>query len=158
MSAADERDSAEEAFNEATMHDAAELVDVELDDVAARALAAIILERTADAIRDGGNEAGAAVTGLADDTGLVLDVCAAILQATSWIAGTGGVTDEALFAASLALTPDDDDDASELAEISMYAAKCPQCGALRPAEPHLDWCQYDGPEPGDDDDDGDDVG
>lgn len=124
-------------------------IDVELDDVASRALAAIILERTADAIRDGGAEAGAAVTGLADDTGLVLDVCAAILQATSWIAGTGGVTDEALFAASLALTPDEVDDSADLLAIASYPAKCPQCGALRPGEVHLDWCTYDGPEPGD---------
>ena len=24
---------------------------------------------------------------------------------------------------------------------------CPICGADRPAEHHLDWCDYDGPEP-----------
>lgn len=23
---------------------------------------------------------------------------------------------------------------------------CPTCGADRPAEPHLDWCDYDGPD------------
>lgn len=34
---------------------------------------------------------------------------------------------------------------------------CPECGAERPSEIHLDWCTYDGPDfadyPGDDDDD-----
>lgn len=141
------------ADNIAADDNATSAADVDLDDVASRALAAIILERTADAMRNGGENAGDALTGLVDDTGLVIDVCAAILQATSWIAGTGEVTDEALFAASLALTPDDADEESELAELATYPAKCPQCGALRPAEMHLEWCQYDGPEPGDADDD-----
>lgn len=27
---------------------------------------------------------------------------------------------------------------------------CPTCGVERPDEPHLDWCDYDGPEPDDD--------
>lgn len=27
---------------------------------------------------------------------------------------------------------------------------CPICQADRPAEPHLDWCTYDGPEPDED--------
>jgi hypothetical protein len=29
--------------------------------------------------------------------------------------------------------------------------KCPVCGAERPEEMHLDWCDYDGPEPEEDD-------
>jgi hypothetical protein len=28
--------------------------------------------------------------------------------------------------------------------------ECPKCGADRPTEPHLDWCDYDGPEPEED--------
>jgi hypothetical protein len=27
--------------------------------------------------------------------------------------------------------------------------KCPKCGVNRPEEMHLDWCDYDGPEPDD---------
>lgn len=80
--------------------------DIELDDIASRALTSIILERTADAINDGGNRAAAAVTQLATDTGLVLDVCAAILMATSWLAGTGGIEAAAVFAAAIAFEPD----------------------------------------------------
>lgn len=30
---------------------------------------------------------------------------------------------------------------------------CPRCGADRPDEVHLDWCDYDGPEPTDAEDD-----
>lgn len=28
---------------------------------------------------------------------------------------------------------------------------CPVCGVERPEEHHLDWCDYDGPEPEEDD-------
>lgn len=28
--------------------------------------------------------------------------------------------------------------------------ECPICGVTRPDEPHLDWCDYDGPEPEED--------
>lgn len=31
---------------------------------------------------------------------------------------------------------------------------CPICGVDRPAEMHLDWCTYDGPEPDEDDEGG----
>ena len=85
------------------------MADTELDDVAARALASIILERTADTLRDGGMHAAVAITGLAEDTGLVLDVCAAILQATSWLAGTGQLSDVTVYSASVAMQPDDTD-------------------------------------------------
>jgi len=30
---------------------------------------------------------------------------------------------------------------------------CPRCGVDRPDEPHLEWCDYDGDEEADDDDD-----
>lgn len=29
---------------------------------------------------------------------------------------------------------------------------CPVCGAERPRDPHLDWCNYEGPEDDEDDD------
>ena len=81
----------------------------ELDDVAARALTSIILERTADAVNEGGTGAEAALRALADETGMVLDVCAGILQATSWLAGTGGIEPSAIFAASVAFQPENDE-------------------------------------------------
>jgi hypothetical protein len=34
----------------------------------------------------------------------------------------------------------------------MEAMICPICKAKRPEEVHADWCTYDGPEPGDEDD------
>lgn len=82
--------------------------DLELDDLAARALASILLERTADTIKDEGSSAALGLVQLADDTGLSLDVCAAVLMATSWLAGAGGLTADEVFAASLAMEPDDD--------------------------------------------------
>lgn len=82
--------------------------DMELDDLAARALASILLERTADTIKDEGKSAALGLVQLADDTGLSLDVCAAVLMATSWLAGAGGLTADEVFAASLAMEPDDD--------------------------------------------------
>ena len=84
--------------------------ELELDDVAARALASIILERTADAVNEGGAASADALLGLRDDTGLALDVCAAVLMATSWLAGTGGIEAAAVHAASLALDPSGDDE------------------------------------------------
>lgn len=82
---------------------------LELDDVASRALASIILERTADTLLDGGNHAAAALEALAENTGLSLDVSAAILVATAWLAGAGGIEPEAVYAAALAHQPDDDE-------------------------------------------------
>lgn len=78
----------------------------EFDEVAARALATIILERTADAINEDGNNAAAALSQLADETGLTLDVVAGIMFATSAIAGIGAVDPVAVNAAALALEPD----------------------------------------------------
>lgn len=123
----------------------AAMADVELDDVVSRALAAIILERTADAIRDEGANAGAALTGLVDDTGLVIDVCAAILQATSWLAGTGGVTAEAVFAASIALDPTDEgddqgDDAAAVHSALPIIEHVTQCACGQPSDVHAAWC------------------
>lgn len=83
---------------------------VELDDVASRALASIILERTSDAMTDDNEKAGTALLALEKDTGLPLDVCAAILYVTSWFAGLGGIEAEAIFAASLTLKPDETDE------------------------------------------------
>jgi len=74
-----------------------------LDDVAARALASIILERTADALHDQGAKAAEALFNLHTDTGLVLDVCAAVLFATTGIAGPAGGTAETIYAMSLAM-------------------------------------------------------
>lgn len=82
--------------------------DLELDDLAARALASILLERTADTIKDEGSSAALGLVQLADDTSLSLEVCAAVLMATSWLAGAGGLTADEVFAASLAMEPDDD--------------------------------------------------
>lgn len=82
---------------------------VELDDVAARAFASIVLERTADTLLDGGSNAAAALAALQSDSGMVWEVCAGILQATSWLAGTGELDPAAIFAAALALKPDDDE-------------------------------------------------
>lgn len=82
---------------------------IELDDLAARALASIILQSTADATKDEGAGAAEALTALETDTGLALDVCAGILYAATWIAGAGGVEPLALFAAATALEPDDDE-------------------------------------------------
>lgn len=82
----------------------------ELDDIASRALASIILEHTADAIANNSEQAAAALLALEKDSGLPLDVCAAILTVTSWFVGTIGVAPEAIFAAALSLKPDDGDD------------------------------------------------
>lgn len=81
----------------------------ELDDVAARALASIILERTADALGEGADAAAAALVALERDAGLPLDVCAAILYVTSWFAGTATIEAQAVYAASLSMQPDDDE-------------------------------------------------
>lgn len=88
----------------------------DLDDAAARALSAMILDATSTAILDRGDHAARALTELTDDSGLVMDVCAAILQATSWLAGAGGLTAEAIYAASLAMQPEDDEVPTEPAE------------------------------------------
>jgi len=74
-----------------------------LDDVAARALASIILERTADALHESGANAADALFNLHTDTGLVLDVCAAILFATTGIAGPAHVPADQVYAMSLAM-------------------------------------------------------
>lgn len=81
----------------------------ELDDTASRALAAIVLEHTAEAMTDGGSKAGAALVALHEASALPLDVCAAILMVTSWFVGTIGIEPEAIFAAALALQPADPD-------------------------------------------------
>lgn len=79
----------------------------ELDDVAARALAAIVLEHTADMVNRMGDNAAEVIVKLEGDTGLSLDVCAAILMATSWLAGAGELTGEAVYAGSLGIDPSD---------------------------------------------------
>ena len=86
-----------------------DLTGLTLDDTAARALASIFLERTADAIVDGGAKATDAIFNLHRDTGLVLDVCAAVLMTTSMLAGINDVSAEEVFAASLQLVPDEAD-------------------------------------------------
>lgn len=80
-----------------------------LDDVASRALAAIILEQTAIAINDGGSSAAKALGDLEGNTGLSLDVCAGILYAVTSLTALGGLDSEAVFAASLTYEPDDDE-------------------------------------------------
>ncbi len=97
--------------------------DIELDDAASRALASIILERTADAVRDEGENAADALMALETDTGLSLDVCAGILQASSWLAGTGQIDPASIFAASLALQPEDQEVEDTAAD---YVAAIPQ--------------------------------
>lgn len=81
----------------------------DLDDVAARALASVILEHTADLLAATADVEDNMLDRLAADTGLVLDVCAGILIVTSWLAGAGGLTAEEVFAASIAFLPDDDE-------------------------------------------------
>lgn len=82
----------------------------ELDDVAARALTSIILERTADTVNDQGAKSAEALVLFHGESGLALDVCAAILMATSWLAGAGGIEAGAVFAAAVMYDPSDDDD------------------------------------------------
>lgn len=82
--------------------------ETELDDVASRALAAMFLEATAVMVESGGTNSAEQLTKLSEDTGIVLDVTAAILMATAWLAGAGELTGEAIYAAALALTPDDE--------------------------------------------------
>jgi hypothetical protein len=77
----------------------------DLNPVAVEALASIILSRCADALSDHEDLMVNAISGLADDTGLVLDVCAAVLLACSTIMGAGAVTAVEVAAASLALDP-----------------------------------------------------
>lgn len=86
----------------------------EFDEVAARALAAIILERTAAVVEADNDVAAVELQGLSDDTMLALDVCAAILFATSALAGIGSVPAVAIFAAAQALEPDDVDTDTEV--------------------------------------------
>ncbi len=81
----------------------------EIDDVASRALASIILERTADAVYDGGKNAADALTAMTEDTGLPLEIAAGLLYVTSFLVGAGNIAPEDVYAASLALKPDDDD-------------------------------------------------
>lgn len=78
-----------------------------IDDVASRALAAILLENVADAINDGGNQAAKALKDLAADTGLSLDVAAGILYAMTSLTAAGGLESEAVFALSLTYSPED---------------------------------------------------
>lgn len=82
---------------------------VELDDIAARALATILLEHTADTLVDDGANAADVLERLESVTGLNLDVCAAILMATSWLAGTGELDSQTVFAGAMALDPTEDD-------------------------------------------------
>jgi hypothetical protein len=77
----------------------------ELDPTAAEALASIILERVADALSDDPTLMQSAITELAAETALALDVCAGVLLACSTIMGLGEVTAEAVFVASVALDP-----------------------------------------------------
>ncbi len=81
----------------------------ELDDLASRSLAVIFREATADATDNGGNNAAAALVQLADETGLTLDVCAAVLTTTSALCALGQIEPREVYAASLALDPDDDE-------------------------------------------------
>lgn len=107
---------------------------LELDDVAARALASIILEHTA-AMLDGTPDAIMhAVEGLADDAAVVLDVAAAILIATSWIVGAGEVAPEAIFAASIGMQPDDPTDPADQPPVGAEGAVTGSVG-YRTAEP-----------------------
>jgi hypothetical protein len=82
----------------------------DLDDVAARALAAILLDATANILAGIDGNDGAGILDLEAATGLSLDVCAGILMATSWLAGTGGLAAEIVHAGGLALDPSNDDD------------------------------------------------
>lgn len=83
--------------------------DLAIDDVASRAFASMLLERTADAIVNDGAGAADALTALAEDSGLMLEICAGLLYVTSFLTGAGDVPPEDVYAASLALQPDDDE-------------------------------------------------
>lgn len=83
--------------------------DLAIDDVASRAFASMLLERTADAIANNGDKAADALMALAEDSGLMLEICAGLLYVTSFLAGAGDVPPEDVYAASLALQPDDDE-------------------------------------------------
>lgn len=83
--------------------------DVTVDDIAARALASMILTHTADAIADGGERAAEALQVFANDSGLLLEVAAAVLQACLTIAVMGDVQAEAIFGAALATEPDEEE-------------------------------------------------
>lgn len=75
----------------------------ELDAVAAAALASIILARTADALSTNPELTAQAITELAADTGLALDVCAGVLMATSTLTGMGELPAELVAAAGMQL-------------------------------------------------------
>lgn len=81
----------------------------DLDDIAARALATIILEHTAVLKHAEGNGSAEVLEQLEAATGLTLDVSAAILMATAALAGIGELTGEAINAAAMALDPSKDE-------------------------------------------------
>lgn len=77
----------------------------ELDPIASAALASIILERTADALSDQPELMAAAITNMADETALSLDVCAGVLLACATLIGAGQIPAEAVAAAAMQLDP-----------------------------------------------------
>lgn len=83
--------------------------DVTVDDIAARALASMILTHTADAMADDGERVADALKVFANDSGLLLEVAAGVLQACVTVAIMGEVQAEAIFGAALAMEPDEDE-------------------------------------------------
>lgn len=67
--------------------------DVVVNDAASRALASIILQTTADMMTGDPAVIGEGLQQLSEDTGMVLDVCAAVIYATTTLAGAAGLTD-----------------------------------------------------------------
>lgn len=82
----------------------------ELDDIASRALASIILEHVALVMGTDGGQAAAALTGLETATGLSLDVCAGVLMACSFLAGTGQLDGPTITGGAMTLDPSEGDD------------------------------------------------
>lgn len=69
----------------------------DMNDVAARALAALVLQATADALTTDTAKMERAILQLADDLPSPLEVAAGILFATTALAGTAGLTDQEVF-------------------------------------------------------------
>lgn len=65
--------------------------DVEISDVATKALASMILEITAEAISDGPDVRPTALERLAEQSGLVFEVCAGVMLAVSTVMGAGNL-------------------------------------------------------------------
>jgi len=69
----------------------------DMNDTAARALASLVLQHTADALTTDTAKMEGAITGLSNDLPAPLEVAAAILFATTALAGTAGLTDQEVF-------------------------------------------------------------